>query len=83
VDGAVALNAAVGDQWRIAYAERMRVAMGPEFCAIADALRETFGARLSWLETPEFQHGAHPGGEPIGEKTWLRARAPVTAGEKL
>jgi hypothetical protein len=45
--------------------------MGPEFCAVADALRETFpGAKLSWLDTPQIQSGTEPDGEPIGEKAW-------------
>jgi hypothetical protein len=54
------LNAVVGDQWRIAYAEKVRAAMGPELRAIADALRETFGAKLSWLETPTMSVGTEP-----------------------
>jgi hypothetical protein len=65
------MNVQVGPQWRIAQAERIRDAMGPEFCAVADALRETFpGAKLSWLDTPQIQSGTEPDGEPIGEKAW-------------
>jgi hypothetical protein len=64
------VNAQLGDQWRIAQAERIRDAMGPEFCSVADALRETFGAKLTWLDTPEIQTGTEPGGEPIGERSW-------------
>lgn len=26
--------------------------MGPDLAAVADSLRVTFGAKLSWLETP-------------------------------
>lgn len=43
--------------WRIAQAEKIRAAMGPEMCAVADALRETFGAKLDWLETPAMKIG--------------------------
>lgn len=68
------MSTVVGDQWRIAQAERIREAMGPDFCAVADALRETFGAKLAWLETPEIQTGTPPGGEPIGEQAWRRIR---------
>lgn len=50
----------VGDQWRIARAEQVRSAMGPELCAIADALRETFGARVVWLSTPKLTLGEEP-----------------------
>ena len=51
----------VGPQWRIAYAEKVRTAMGPEMSAVADALRETFGeAKLNWLETPTLSVGAKP-----------------------
>jgi hypothetical protein len=67
------MSAQLGDQWRIAQAERIRDAMGSEFCAVADALRETFGAKLTWLETPSIQTGTPPGGEPIGE-SWNRIR---------
>jgi hypothetical protein len=58
----------VGPQWRIAQAEKIRAAMGPELCAVADALRETFGARLSYLKTADMVMGIPPGGEPVGER---------------
>lgn len=54
------MNAAVGDQWRIAYAEKVRSAMGPELCSVADALREMFGAKLAWLETSSLTVGIEP-----------------------
>jgi hypothetical protein len=54
------LNAAVGDQWRIAYAEKVRSEMGSEMCAVADALRETFDAKLTWLETSTMTVGTEP-----------------------
>jgi len=54
------LSAQVGDQWRIAYAQKVRVAMGPQMCAVADALRLQFGAKLEWLETPTLTHGHEP-----------------------
>jgi hypothetical protein len=54
------VSAQLGDQWRIAQAERIRDAMGPEFCAVADALRQTFGAKLVWLHTPGFTVGTEP-----------------------
>lgn len=41
-------------------AAEVREAMGPEMCAIADALREQFGARLTWLKTPEVVIGTKP-----------------------
>lgn len=59
----------VGAQWRIAQAERIRQAMGPEMCAVADALREQFGARLTYLKTATDLFGIPPGGEPIGERS--------------
>lgn len=68
------MNATVSGDWRISAAERIREAMGPEMCAVADALRATFGARLTWLETSDLNYGTHPGGEPIGEKSYLAAR---------
>lgn len=36
--------------------------MGPEFAALADALRRTFGAdvKLTWLDTPALKHGTEP-----------------------
>lgn len=51
---------AVGDQWRIAQAERVRQAMGPDLAAVADTLRSTFGAKLVWLETPSLTMGEKP-----------------------
>ena len=68
---------AIGPQWRIAMAEKMRSAMGPEMCAVADALRETFGpdTKLNWLETSTLSHGTPPEGEPIGEKAHRASRA--------
>lgn len=56
------MSAQVGPQWRMAYAEKVRQAMGPEFAAIADALRGVFGAdvKLTWLETPTMNHGVKP-----------------------
>lgn len=50
----------IGPQWRIAQAEKMRAAMGPEMCAVADALREAFGAKLVWLATPTLTMGTKP-----------------------
>lgn len=40
------MSTQIGAQWRIAQAEKIRAAMGPEMCTVADALRETFGAKL-------------------------------------
>jgi hypothetical protein len=54
------LSAAVGDQWRIAHAEKVRAAMGADLRAVADALREAFGAKLTWLETPTMTVGSEP-----------------------
>jgi hypothetical protein len=54
------LSVAIGDQWRIAYAQKVRDAMGPDLCAVADALRVTFGAKLSWLETDGLTVGTEP-----------------------
>lgn len=34
--------------------------MGPELCAIADALREQFGARLTYLKTEDVAMGSRP-----------------------
>lgn len=52
------MSSQLGPQWRIAYAEKVRAAMGPEFAAVADALRATFGeAKLNWLETPALTVG--------------------------
>jgi hypothetical protein len=64
------LNAQVGDQWRIAQAERVREAMGQDFCAIADELRLAFGAKLTWFECPAFSMGQKFESEPIGETAW-------------
>jgi hypothetical protein len=50
----------IGPQWRIAQAEKVRAAMGSEFCAVADALRETFGAKLVWLDTSTLKIGEKP-----------------------
>lgn len=50
----------IGPQWRIAQAEKIRAAMGPDFCAVADALRNTFGAKLAWLKTPTLTVGTEP-----------------------
>jgi hypothetical protein len=50
-------------------ATEVREAMGPELCAVADALRLTFGAKITWLETPSLVIGIAPEGEPIGEKS--------------
>jgi hypothetical protein len=60
-------------------AAEVREAMGPDFCAVADALRETFGAKLTWLDTPTIQTGTPPGGEPIGERSWNGKRESVSA----
>lgn len=50
----------VGPQWRIAQAEKIRSAMGPDLRAVADALRETFSAKLTWLQTPSLTVGERP-----------------------
>lgn len=34
--------------------------MGTDLCAVADALRSTFGAKLTWLETPAVTVGPEP-----------------------
>lgn len=69
------MSAQLGDQWRIAQAERIRDAMGPDMCAVADALREKFGAKLVWFESGEFTMGKplQPS-EPIGERSRNRKR---------
>jgi hypothetical protein len=69
------MNAQLGDQWRIAQAERIREAMGPEFCAVADALRETFGAKLVWLQTPRLTVGTEPEEGCLTQWTGERRRA--------
>ena len=67
------MNAPAND-WRIAQAEKIRAVMGADFCAVADALRETFaGTKLTWLDTPTIKTGTPPEGEPIGE-SWNRIR---------
>lgn len=58
---------APSDPWRMAQIEKIREAMTPELRAIADQLRIDFGAKLTWLDTPELSMGAEPQGEPIGE----------------
>jgi hypothetical protein len=65
----------VGDQWRIAQAERVREAMGPELCELADKLRMDFGAKLSWFECPAFSLGTKIDSEPIGERAWVVQRS--------
>jgi len=55
-------------------ADQIREVMGPEFCAVADDLRERFGAKLTWLKAGEFEIGKPPGGEPIGELAWIQER---------
>lgn len=54
------MNVEPGPQWRMAQAEKVRAAMGPEFAAIADALRIAFDAKLTWLETPTLSMGKKP-----------------------
>ena len=39
---------------------KIRAAMGPEMSAVADTLRDTFGAKLTWLETPSLTMGTKP-----------------------
>lgn len=46
--------------WRIARAEQVREAMGPELCAIADALRAAFNAKVVWLSTEKLTLGEEP-----------------------
>lgn len=41
-------------------AAEVREAMGPEFCAIADALRKQFSARLTYLKTDAIVMGTKP-----------------------
>lgn len=41
-------------------AAEVRDAMGPELCGIADALRERFGARLTYLKTEAVALGTKP-----------------------
>lgn len=54
-------------------AEQIRKGMGPEFCVVADALRERFEAKIAWLEEP-LRIGTPIVSEPIGEKAWIRER---------
>lgn len=55
------MSESLGPQWRIAYAEKVRAAMGPELAAVADSLRETFGdVKLNWLETSTLTVGTKP-----------------------
>lgn len=55
------MNAQIGPQWRIAYAEKVRHAMGSELAAVADSLRATFGeVKLNWLETESLTVGTKP-----------------------
>jgi hypothetical protein len=41
-------------------AEEVRMAMGPEFCGLADELRERFGAKLVWLKSGALEIGKDP-----------------------
>jgi hypothetical protein len=41
-------------------AEDIRAAMGPEMCTVADALRDTFGAKLVYLDTLAVKIGKDP-----------------------
>jgi hypothetical protein len=54
------VNAQVGPQWRLAQTIKIRAAMGQEMCAVADALRAEFGAKLEWLRTETLEHGREP-----------------------
>lgn len=55
------MSVQVGPQWKMARAEQIRDAMGPEYCAVADALRATFGeVKQVWLETPSLSLGEEP-----------------------
>lgn len=57
------MNAQVGPQWRIAYAERVREAMGLGMRGAFDALRKISpDAKLTWLDTETIKHGTEPGG---------------------
>lgn len=51
---------ALSDPWRMAQIEKIRAAMNSELRAIADQLRADFGAKLTWLETPEINIGKPP-----------------------
>lgn len=68
---------ALDGTWRIAQANQIREAMGPEFCAVADSLRDTFGAKLVWLKTDAVSMGTPPSGEPIGERSFSGVRTKV------
>lgn len=50
----------IGPDWRIAKAEKVRAAMGPEMTAVADALRLAFDAKIVWFDTPSLQMGQKP-----------------------
>jgi hypothetical protein len=52
--------AELADEERERKAQKVREAMGAEFGAVADALRETFGAKLSWLKTSALTIGEKP-----------------------
>lgn len=68
----------IGPQWRIAYAEKVRAAMGEGMRSAFDALRTISpDAKLTWLDTESIKHGAEPGGEPIGERSWNGKRESV------
>lgn len=41
-------------------AEETRKAMGPEFAALAERLRDDFGAKLVWLKTGTLEIGKNP-----------------------
>lgn len=69
------MSVEIGPQWRIAQAEKIRAAMGPELTAIADSLRETFGAKLTWLETPTLSMGTKPEEGVPSQWTGERKRA--------
>ena len=51
---------APSDPWRMAQIEKIRAAMGPEFRAVADQLRDQFGAQLTWLDTDDLKIGKPP-----------------------
>ena len=66
-------------------AEQIRKAMGPEFCALADVLRDRFAARLVFLRTADVTIGTDPSinavlanGQPdeVSERLayWYRSR---------
>lgn len=60
-------------------ANAIREAMGPELCALADVLRDQFGAKLVYLKTSTMNIGRDPAagsvrasGKPDDETTQLR-----------